>query len=172
MATIIDSYSEANQDGVYNFWTDIWGGQSFTGDRRKLTSVKFYIRRVGSPTGTVKAQLFAHTGTFGTSSNKTGSALASSSEIDVATLDTDFGLVEFIFEGENQISLSNGTHYCIQLTGFDMSGDVPNCVSMGRDLEGTHSGNFYYNAGVVADSDLCFYVYGAKIGPFPTFFKQ
>lgn len=79
MATIVDSYSEANQDDelglvyVHPSALDTSAeSQSFTGDGQKLHSCKFYLRvDLGSP-GNLIARLYAHSGTFGISSVPTG----------------------------------------------------------------------------------------------------
>ena len=51
---IVDSYSESNQNNLANSQdSSSWHGQSFTGDGGTLDSVKFYLKKTGSPTGNV-----------------------------------------------------------------------------------------------------------------------
>ena len=90
MSTIIDSYSESNYvTAGYGMSPLGYGvGQSFTGDGKTLSSVKFYARKVGSPTGNIYAKIFAHSGTYGTSSVPTGTELAVSGAVDVTTIST------------------------------------------------------------------------------------
>ena len=72
---LIDSFSEANvndyntlYNGVYTFL-----GQSFTNTNAGvLDSAKFYLKKSGSPTGSVYAKVYAHTGTYGTSGCQAG----------------------------------------------------------------------------------------------------
>ena len=85
--TLIDSYPSSNYDqdqylGSNNF---VGYGQSFTttGSVLKLSSCKFYLVKVGSQTGAMYAKVYAHSGTYGTSSIPTGSALATSDVLDI-----------------------------------------------------------------------------------------
>ena len=65
--SIIDSYSETNQDDLWNIdssWPFL--GQSFTATNEiVLNSCKFYLKKVNSPTGNATAQIYAHTGPYG-----------------------------------------------------------------------------------------------------------
>lgn len=161
MATIIDSYSESN------FVTDttITVGQSFTGDGQTLDSAKFYLKREGSPSGNVVAKIYAHSGTFGTSSLPTGAALATSDNVDVSTIGTgSYALVDFPFSGANRITLANGTKYVVV---WETSFTFPNYVHIGYDSTSpTHGGNFSFFSGGVWNventRDLLFYVYGVS----------
>ena len=121
---IIDSYGVANfgaldtltsthpsASGAKSAWY-----QSFEAPvTANLSSVQFYIRKTLSPTGNAVAVLYAHTGTFGTSSAPTGAALATSDEVDVPSLPKHEGigkyLVVFIFVNglsESHVVESNG----------------------------------------------------------------
>lgn len=62
-------------------------GQSFnpSPENENLASVEFFIRKQGAPTGNMRVNLYAHSGTFGTSSIPTGTPLAQSDFIDVAS---------------------------------------------------------------------------------------
>jgi len=179
---IVDSYSESNHSGsvvvVSNYeWIEV--GQSFTGDGGTLDSIKFYIKKYGSPTGNCSAKVYAHTGTFGTSSVPTGSALATSGTIDVSTISTSISLVTFTFSGAEKITLTNGTKYVavLEYGGGDPS---TNNIQAGiDDTSPTHSGNasLYDDIswGYVSWSDVYFYVYkddeAQKVGPFPSHFR-
>jgi hypothetical protein len=165
MPSIIDSYSESNQDAT-NFSISSpgnhGGGQSFTGNGSAIGSAVFYLRKTNSPTGNATAKIYAHSGTFGTSSVPTGAALATSDVFDVSTLTTSFQLITFDFSGGNQITLTNGTNYVVSIE-YSVSG-VPNSVVVGYDSSSaTHAGNrsFMNSSDVWASTtnDLCFYVY-------------
>jgi hypothetical protein len=141
-------------------------GQSFTSTGTvKLTSMKLYLKKTGAPTGTATVQLFAHSGTYGTSSVPTGAALATSDAFTVSTLTTDYALVTFTFTGANQYNLVQGTNYCIALVGDGCAVDTSNDVQVGTDGSSpTATGNaFYYDNGAwaaAAGVDAIFYVYG------------
>jgi len=178
MSFIVDSYSESNKDQQYGF-ADFTKriGQSFTGKYGILVSVKFYIEKTGSPTGTATAKIYSHSGTYGTSSIPTGSALAESSPMNLADAAESMQLEEFVFSGENQITLTKGTYYCVSLE-YNDDGSVNSSNRWAIGVDGsspTHSGNLYTyvsSYAAQASDDLIFYVYAEKTGPFPTHFRQ
>jgi len=168
MALLIDSYSESNFDGYYSVsWIsgDNGIGQSITGDGRTLDSIKFYLAKTGSPTGYAYAKIYAHSGTFGTSSIPTGEPLAVSDGVDVSTfgLEGSETLFTFNFTGANKIILANGTKYVNTIEYLD--GDWDNYINVCYDNSSpTHAGNLSEKWGdnwyAASTDDLCFYVYG------------
>lgn len=170
MIVIVDSYSETNRSAYIQIYGLFPGaiccavGQTFTGDGRKLYQAKFYLLRYGSPVGELTARLYAHTGVWGTSGKPTGDALASSSAVAAEGIsDVAYELITFTFDAT--YTLTNGTHYCIDIEVSSGTWDGSNNVAVGTDTNSpTHSGNtFRY----VSDywkyygvQDTCFYVYG------------
>lgn len=174
---VIDSYSETNDSGhvtqIYYGYREY--GQSFTSSGTyTLTSAKFYLKRFGSPTDTLKVRIYAHSGTYGNSSIGTSSPLATSDGIDAATISTSYQLITFTFSGENQITLNPSTYYNTELfsstegsTGTDHTVQAFDCTSP------IHSGNANYcNLNVTTCStwasvnscDVVFYIYGTTGG--------
>lgn len=140
--TTCDSYSDSNT------WYALGAGaiyptgcgQSFTGNGGILTTARFSVKKIGLPTGTALAKIYAHFGTFGTNGVPTGTALATSEPINVASLNTSFLPTDFAFTGANQIVLASLTKYVvtIEYTG----GDVTNYVGPATDdTSPTHAGN-------------------------------
>ena len=178
MAEILDSYSEANYSAVQNLQnchpSDSAAtsamGQAFTCPKTAiLTSCKFYLDKQGSPTGNATAALYLATGTVGTDAKPTGSALATSGNLDVTTIATgpDRQLFEFTFS--TPYTMQSGIDYCIVYQN-PASGtiDGSNYVRVGTDTDSpTHSGNmtYYTSSGwlVNAAIDTCFYIYGDPI---------
>src|SRR5574343_703571 len=123
MSVIIDSYSESNYNNALTFYSGYSiqkVGQSFHNTNGcNLLSAKFYCIKIGSPTGNIYANVYAHTGTYGSTGKPTGSALATSDAVDVSTLDTNpnWKLIEFTFSGANQIALSENTNYVVVIDG-------------------------------------------------------
>jgi hypothetical protein len=111
--TAIDSYDTGPETGFALNDQYFAYGQSFSGNGGTLDTVKFYIRKAGSPTGTATAKIYAITGTSGSTGKPTGAALATSGTLDVTTLSTSYALESFQFTGGDQITLSNGTDYCV-----------------------------------------------------------
>lgn len=142
--TIIDSYDISNQNSRFGLNNTVKKrGQSITGDGNELKSVLFHLHKIGSPTGSAKVELFAHSGTFGSSSVGTGSALATSDTIDVSTLiqDTDTNVFDPIrFNFSTPFTLVDGTNYVITVTYTN--GSSTNQVGVAIDTTSpTHAGN-------------------------------
>jgi len=164
-ATTVDSYPIGNVDeGDWNtMGNNTVCGQSFTGNGDNLTRADFFLKHNGSTmTGTAKAVLYAHTGTFGTSSVGTGSQLAESDTFDLASLTGSFTSHSFTFSGINQYNLVNTTYYMIGVL-FNITGGTgsPRCSS--DYTAPTHSGNNAILSGTwtaYSDGDRPFYVFG------------
>jgi hypothetical protein len=162
---IIDSYPTSNHDAVWNLgyiYQKI--GHSITGDGRPLDKIQWYLYKVGNPSGNSTAYLYEHSGTFGTSSVPTGSALATSSTYEVSNLTGDPQLISFTFS--SPYTLVNGTNYVITLEyGNGSSG---NLVFMCSDTSSpSHAGNDCFYAGswiASALEDLVFYAISYTAG--------
>jgi hypothetical protein len=163
---LLDSYPSSNQDNETSFINAYTAhSQSFKSSSQQpqdLTKTTFQLRKTGSPTGNATAQLFAHSGTFGTDSAPTGSALATSDNFDVSTLTTSFALIDFIFS--TPYTVQPNTNYCIVLE--HIANDGTNYMLQARDTSSpTHQGNAnYYNGTWIEQSaqDLIFYNYYAS----------
>jgi hypothetical protein len=132
----IAEYDASNEDGAYSLYTgaDLKLGESFAvTTSRVLSTAKFRLSKQGSPTGTICAKIYAHSGTYGTSSVPTGSALATSANVDVATLTAGSAWVDFAFTGADAITLSASTNYCIALEFTSTSSNASNYVKVGLD---------------------------------------
>jgi hypothetical protein len=159
---ICDYYSEDNYSGVgLAIGTEYVSAraQSFEGDGGVLVSAKAYLRKAGSPTGNAVAQIYAHSGTYG-SGIPTGSVLATSESVDVSTISTSRELVQFTFSGAEQIDLVDGTHYFFVI--FYDADDNSRYIVWEADSSGTHEGNsaaYNQTNWVTLTYDLCFYIY-------------
>jgi hypothetical protein len=132
-------------------------GQSITGDGNELTSVVFKVRKVGSPTGNATVNLYAHSGTFGTSSVPTGASLAASETLDVSTLSTSYRDIKFNMT--SFYTLVNATKYVITIEYS--GGDVSNRIEVAFDVSPAgHGGNKCSSTGSWspdANDDMYFY---------------
>jgi hypothetical protein len=169
MATVIDSYNESNADSSSALSSSIvCRGQAFTAiaTYTELDSVKFLLQRVAGASGTIQFEIYAHTGTFGSTSKPTGSALAISESINVTTIPTASPtLITLNFYGANRITLTSGTKYCVVARVVSFSGTL----YFRQDFSSpTHAGcAFYYFSGAwstQATGDSPFYVYGVVPG--------
>lgn len=166
MATIVDSYSESNQDAGYSTYFKDGLAQSFAGDGGILNCVKWYLYKQNSPTGNAVANIYAMSGTYGSNDNiPTGSTLATSDNFDVSTLTGSYQLITFNFNGVNKITLTNGTKYVLTIeypnnainyivAGFDNSTPVH-----GGNLSTLQSGTW-----TAGSKDFVFYVYKDDVG--------
>lgn len=165
MPTLIDSYSESNQDSATILNSYIrYIGQSFTGSGNYLDSCKFYLKKSGSPTGSAYAQLYAHTGTFGSTGQPAdlSTPLAVSDAFNVATLTTSYQLITFNFTGANRYEMTNGTKYFLVFS--HLTSDSTNYVSVGDDASspshgGNETGSIRGEWAAQSLIDTCFYVY-------------
>jgi hypothetical protein len=144
--TVLDSYAFTNYSSDYSFaaYPADNGAfyQSFTtpndGVSYKLTSLTLRTPKGVGATGTFQIEIYAHTGTYGTSSAPTGSALATSEVNDQDDISATTGENIFTFSGANQITLTPNTHYVFVVKCLTLSGTI------GLELDSTtptHAGN-------------------------------
>ncbi len=157
----VSSYSESNQNATQALGNGtITGvGQSFTGTATVLSKTTFYLSKTGSPTGNIVAKLYLETGTLGTSSTPTGSALAVSNPVDASTLTGSLALTDFYFPSWWFTMAAVDYVVTLEYSG----GDGSNFVNVGVDTSSPgHAGNLStYNGSwsAVSGTDSCFYVY-------------
>lgn len=161
---LADSYDSAHaDDAIITTNTSATSGaaQSFTGNGGALSMVRFFLAEAGSPTGTAVAKIYAHGGTYGTSSVPVGAALATSAPFDVSVLTASYVLYDLSFYGANQIVLKDGTHYVLTL---EYNAGSASEVDVGTDSSAPiHAGNSATFAGGVwtphSAVDVCFEIY-------------
>jgi hypothetical protein len=135
-----DSNADTGSDFIVGNATIDGQAQSFQNGVRAqyLTRAFFDLKKVLAPTGNLTCKLYTHSGTYGTSSEPTGAALATSVNIDVSKLTTSYQTVEVGFDTQYEMAAS--TYYClaVEYTG----GDASNYVHVkGLASSGTHGGN-------------------------------
>lgn len=141
----VASYSDAATDSVntiagvnYISYGECFECTSTT----TLYSATFILSTLSTPplAGLMYAEIYAMTGSFGTTGKPTGSRLAVSDPIDTATLTDTFTSTTFNFSKENSITLSSSTYYCIVLTTY--TGSTYNgYIMMQLDNTGSYAGN-------------------------------
>lgn len=167
--TLLDSYSETHADDHFGLRAGgfPYAGQGFitpnNGISYTLDSWKFYMQKLGSPTGNMVIQIYASTGSVG-ATKPTGSVLATSDNSDVSTytVANSFSIITYNFSGANRITLSPNTRYVG--IGFYNGGDASNLPRIGEDIALPYSENDSYSAdGSTWTADtfsFSFYVYG------------
>lgn len=150
----INTYRGSSIDGAdFTGTDDDWplysaegeAGSQITGDGRTIAAARFYIKKAGSPTGNVVAKVYATSGGV-----PDGAALATSDNVDVSTLSTSYGYVNFTFSGGNQISLTRGTTYAVVVSYT--GGDDFNRVDLSLDSFEMEN-SFLYLGGLVWNED-------------------
>ncbi len=169
--TTLESYSESNRNSFYSLRsTATYAGQAFTNvNSIVLDSCQFYMKKAGTPTGTITAKIYASTGTLGSTAKPTGAALATSTAFSVSTLTTSYALTTLTFPTASRITLAANTVYILVIEGTGISGDASNRVDIGIDTTSpTHAGNSSTSSdgstwSADATIDVCFYIYGSNI---------
>jgi hypothetical protein len=131
MSSIIDSYSFSNFDSAKQLNAEFPNAlsacsQSVTtpdnGYTYTLTDLDWFLAddpEYAPFKGTLVAEIYEHSGTYGTDSVLTGDALAVSDELtydgETTVLSQTPSAVTFTFTGDQQIELSQDTHYIIVL---------------------------------------------------------
>jgi len=139
-STIESSCADSGSDFQVGNATVIGQAQSFVNgvNAQYLTRVRVKMKKTGSPTGNLTAKLYAHSGTFGTSSIPTAAALATSVNFDVSKLTTAY--IEYEIAFLTQFEMLASTNYTI--TFEKAVGDGSNYVQIqGLAATGTHTGN-------------------------------
>lgn len=152
--------------GLNANWSSYASSQSMTGNGNKLGSVDFNIRKVGVPTGTIKAKLYLASGAYNSGVIvPTGSALDSSESMYAISLTTSYVQTKFTFL--NQVSLTNAQQYCVVLeypTGWDGS----NYIQIGYVAFGSYAGNIAskstVNGAWSANSAINFFFIAYRVG--------
>jgi len=145
------------------------GNGTITGQAQSFangTNAQYLVRAffdlkigVGAPSaaGNVVAKLYAHSGTFGTSSVPTGGAVATSDNVSISSLTSSYQTVEFKFSTPFELVAS--TNYALSV---EYTGDASNYLHVrGLASSGTHAGNRSQNTGAwaaTATDDLTFSV--------------
>jgi len=102
---------------LYSTDTSVFGyGQGFTGNGGKITEAKFrlYANEVGFWSGgTMWAEIYAHSGTWGSNGVPTGNPLAVSDIIQLQELGDFDDWISFMFSGNNQFQTVAGQKYFV-----------------------------------------------------------
>ena len=164
-STVLDSSADTGSDFQVGNATITGQAQSFAvgSNDEYLTRVRVKMKKTGLPTGDLTAVLYAHTGSYGTTSTPTGAALATSAAFDVADLTTAYKEYELDFSGDLYLMLNSATNYCISFEHAVIDGS--NYISIeGLASSGTHGGNRAQEVGTwsaAATDDLDFEVFSS-----------
>lgn len=122
----------------------------------------------GSPSGSFQFTIYAHSGTYGTSSVPTGAVLATSDTVNVSSLTASYATYTTYFTGANAISLTTGQRYVLTCNYANTS--YPNAIFFKNKTPSFHGGNQSYKAGgtwtALSGYDVVFELRGVVAGGF------
>lgn len=125
-------------------------GQSFTSDATSyVTNVKFYLAKVGSPDGNLKAVIYALDGatTPGVDGLPSSTIIEESAVVSASTLYGTYSTITFTFMGSTQISA--GSNYTVALVCDSATFDSSNYVRMAvraTNYNSTMNFNYYQSS--------------------------
>ena len=104
---------------------------------QKLNNVRFYARRVGSPTGSANCIVYTVSGTIGTNATP-NSAQRTSKAIDVATISTSWQVITLPFPVTNA-PLAAGNYYA--MFWYNSGGDASNYIEIAMETSPAYFGS-------------------------------
>ena len=149
-----------------------WAGQTFLGNGKVLDSITVAFKENGTTGVTGTIEIYAHTGTFNTSTGKpTGSPLASATAILPAFNNPTYTFPRFVFTGSNRIVLENGTPYVFVVrcsASVTLIYSVNTDVVSGCKVATSNSGSTWT---VETNSDFTYAIFGADATGVSTRFR-
>lgn len=170
--TLVD-FPSNNQDASKNLFflgTAIEAAQCFLNPiAATLKNVEFFLQKHGTISGNIQCTVYLVSGTLGTNAIPFSSAIATSDNVDLATVGLSYSQIKFNFSGAQQITLSAGQKYAVAVTFA--SGDASNYLQVGINNSSVVSGQnaAYLNViptwttGAPTDN-VIFYLNGAYVG--------
>lgn len=149
MTVLIDSSTVASPTDT-NCDSSQLMGQSFQVQNScTLDSLIIDMKTNGSPSGSFQFEIYAITGTYGSTSVPTGSVLATSNTITVGSLTSSYATYTVNFSGANRIAVTAGQQYALVCNYSATS--FPNSIYLKNKTPSFHGGNqSYKSAGVWA----------------------
>lgn len=161
--SLLDSFPESNYNSdVPNITSNRETGEALTlSNNVHITSIKFYLKKIGEPTGNCFAKIYNATGTVGINAVGTGDAIAVSGLIPESSVGTAYSLYEFKFKNPY---LQAGD-YVFTVTADE--GDLSNYLVDGvyvTNQASAHAGNIVGKVSgtwsSVSTNENIFYLYG------------
>ncbi len=165
----IDKYEFPEEDEGLTFTSSFKKiGFSFTGIGGKITVAKLKFAKSSSFAGTLQVKIFAHTGTYGTSSLPTGDALDTSTRVlDMSEVPIATTVQMFSFPFAGDLVLEKGVHYCLlgELTSTEVNTSTRILYIIASTNLGHNGNSFAYSTAssqwaLASDADVWFNVSG------------
>jgi hypothetical protein len=167
MSVLIDSATVASP-GDTNCDSSQLMGQSFEVQNDcNLDHLIIDMKTNASPSGSFQFEIYAHSGTYGTSSVPTGAVLATSDTVNVSSLTASYATYTTYFTGANAIAMTAGQRYVL-VCNYNAT-SFPNSIYFKNKTPSFHGGNQSYKAGswnALAGYDIIFDLQGVVAGSF------
>ena len=145
MTVLIDSSTVASPSDT-NVDSSQLMGQSFEVQNTcTLDSLIIDMKTNSSPSGSFQFEIYAMTGTYGSTSKPTGSVLATSDTVTVGSLTSSYATYTVYFTGANAIAMTAGQRYCLVCNYANTS--FPNSIYLKNKTPSFHGGNQSYQSG-------------------------
>lgn len=185
MGNIIDYYWDATPNSLMALWTQFPDGSGRTGvfqvieasEECYLGKIQFYLNKYSTPSGLLRAALYALTGTPGVDAKPSGDPLAKSTTYAIENLTSTLQLIDFIFPGGPTCHLDAGYHPVLVYIEDDSGVTTSKYPQVGLNQNGGgHAGNAgsrYNNLWYAwATRDAIFYCWKpVKLHPFWWFLR-
>lgn len=164
MSVLIDSATVASPADT-NCDSSQLMGQSFEVQNDcDLDELIIDMKTNGSPSGSFQFQIYAHSGTYGSTSVPTGSVLATSDTVNVSSLTSSYATYSVYFTGGNKIAVTTGQRYVLVCNYATTS--YPNSIFFKNKTPSFHGGNQSYKAGswtALGSYDIIFELRGTVV---------
>lgn len=142
MTVLIDSATVASP-GDFNCDSTQLMGQSFQVQNScTLDSLIIDMHTNGTPSGSFQFEIYAISGTYGSTSIPTGSALATSDTFAVSSLTGSYATYTINFSGANRIAVTSGQQYALVCNYANTA--FPNAIFFKNKTPSFHGGNMSY----------------------------
>lgn len=144
MTVLIDSSTVASPSDT-NCDSSQLMGQSFqVQNDATLDSLIIDIKKVGTISGSFQFEIYAISGTYGSTSIPTGSVLATSDSVSTAGITTSYVTTTINFSGANRIAMTAGQQYAL-VCNYSATA-YPNSLLFKNKTPSFHGGNQSYKA--------------------------
>lgn len=145
MPILIDSATVASPSDT-NCDSSQLMGQSFQVQNScNLDNLIIDVKKVGTISGSFQFEIYAMTGTYGSTSKPTGSPIATSDSISTAGITTSYATITAYFTGANAIAMTTGQQYVLVCNYAATA--YPNALLFKNKTPSFHGGNQSYKTG-------------------------
>lgn len=144
MTVLIDSSTVASPSDTNCDSSQLFGQSFQVQNSCTLDSLIIDIKTTGSPSGSFQFEIYAISGTYGSTSIPTGAVLATSDSVSVASLSGTYTTQTIGFSGANRIAMTAGQQYALVCNYANTA--FPNALLLKNKTPSFHGGNQSYKS--------------------------